>query len=49
MDTKENIQKLKLLNSIIEDFLDQMDMDEGEEYMDEKKSEKKPVEKKEKA
>lgn len=46
MDMKENIQKLKLLNSMIEDFLDRMEMDEGEE--EDEKSEKKPEDSKEK-
>ena len=30
MDTKETLMKLKMLNGMIEDFLDQMDIDEVE-------------------
>lgn len=31
VDQKEILAKLKVLNSMIEDFLDKMDMDEAEE------------------
>lgn len=39
MDNKEIVTKLKSLNSMIEDFLDNMDMDEADKTED--KSEKK--------
>ena len=39
MDNKEIVTKLKSLNSMIEDFLDNMDMDEADNTED--KSEKK--------
>lgn len=34
-DQKEIVSKLKLLNSLIEDYLDQMDMDASEEEKEE--------------
>lgn len=34
-DQKEIVSKLKLLNSMIEDFLDKMDMDEADEEKEE--------------
>lgn len=39
MDKKETLEKMKLLNSMIEDYLDSLDMEEAEK--DEKKEEKK--------
>ena len=39
MDNKEIVNKLKSLNSMIEDFLDSMDMEEADKAED--KSEKK--------
>lgn len=42
MEKQEDIvKKLKVLNSMIEDFLDRMDMDEGEEETKEEPSEEK--------
>ena len=38
-DQKEIVGKLKLLNSMIEDFLDAMDMDASEEDEEEKEEE----------
>lgn len=42
MEKQEDIvKKLKVLNSMIEDFLDRMDMDEGEEETKEEPSKEK--------
>lgn len=38
-DQKEIVSKLKLLNSMIEDYLDAMDMDASEEDEEEKEEE----------
>jgi hypothetical protein len=40
-DQKEIVQKLKVLNSMIEDFLDRMDMEGAEDEGDDKKPSKK--------
>lgn len=40
MDKKETLEKLKMLNSLMEDFLDMMEIDDAEEE-DEKKKPKK--------
>lgn len=40
-DNKELVAKLKLLNSMIEDYLDNMTMDEADEDKSDKKKEKK--------
>lgn len=46
MDNRETLEKLKMLNSLLEDFLDRMDMDavddEDEECKDGKCEEKTP-------
>jgi hypothetical protein len=38
VDQKEILAKLKVLNSMIEDFLDKMDMDEADEAETEEES-----------
>lgn len=35
MDNRETLEKLKMLNSLLEDFLDRMDMDAADEEDDE--------------
>lgn len=40
MDKKEIVNKLKSLNDMIEDFLDNMDMDEADEKAEQKEAEK---------
>jgi hypothetical protein len=40
MDKKEIVNKLKSLNDMIEDFLDNMDMDEADETAENKEAEK---------
>lgn len=40
MDKKEIVNKLKSLNDMIEDFLDNMDMDEADEKAENKEAEK---------
>lgn len=46
MDNRETLEKLKMLNSLLEDFLDRMDMDavddEDEEYKDGEREEETP-------
>lgn len=40
MDKKEIVNKLKSLNDMIEDFLDNMDMDEADDKAENKEAEK---------
>lgn len=43
MDKKDTLEKLKMLNSLMEDFIDMMEIDEADEEMgkeDTKKKEK---------
>lgn len=40
MDKKEIVNKLKSLNDMIEDFLDNMDMDEADDQAENKEAEK---------
>lgn len=42
MTNADILKKMKLLNSLLEDYIDRLDMDEADE---EQKSEKKPVKK----
>lgn len=40
MDKKETLEKLKMLNSLMEDFLDMMEIDDAEEEEEKKKPKK---------
>lgn len=41
MNQAECLEKLKILNSMIEDYLDRLDMDGADEDMEDKKASKK--------
>lgn len=41
MDKKETLEKLKMLNSLMEDFIDMMEIDEADEDMGKEETKKK--------
>lgn len=41
MDKKETLEKLKMLNSLMEDFIDMMEIDEADEEMGKDETKKK--------
>lgn len=41
MDKKETLEKLKMLNSLMEDFIDMMEIDEADEEMGKEETKKK--------
>ena len=41
MDKKDTLEKLKMLNSLMEDFIDMMEIDEADEEMSKEETKKK--------